>query len=337
MSLKRAAVLAAIGVLIYSSFNFTRVSSAAEKSHFTDISSGYWGAAAIQWAYDNQVVTGYPDGSFKPEQKVSQSEFLAMLIRTYQPADLINDPTEEWDSSYNRYALMNGWLKNGWMAGDPPIDPSVESRGKVAKLLTNASGRNYNINDSIQYLLDSGLSQGQTEKSIKGYNKDANLNRAEAVTFIKNVKSKLEMLYRSPLKEEVYNKISLKLTPAENWKLVIAQDEEAPEISYSIMSFSSPSQGYTEVNQTEFPIQGKLLKQNGKGLTIGIEKKQENGFVKVGTKEALFTNEAIDSSIELNDGEGLYRIVIYTDADVHHSVGEAPITMFYIDYERTEV
>jgi hypothetical protein len=330
---KKAFLVVTMGVLMSGSFNFTRISSAAENIPFSDVSSDYWGAATIQWAYDNKIVSGYPDGSFKPEQKVSQSEFLAMLIRSYQPSDLLKDPNADWNFSYDRYAIMNGWLKNGWSIGDPPLDTSVESRGKVAKLLTNASGRNYNMNDSIQFLLDSGLSQGQTEKSIKGYNKDATLTRAEAVTFIKNVKSRLDMLYQSPVAEDAYSIQSLNLTPAENWKLVFDQDSEGPEISYSILSFSSPSQGYTKVNQANFPIQGKLLKQNGNGLTIDIEKKKENGFVKVNSIEALFTNAAVNQSIDLNDGEGLYRITIYTDADVHHKAGSAKITMFYIDYE----
>jgi hypothetical protein len=82
------------------------------------------------------------------------------------------------------------------------------------------------------------------------------------------------------------------------WKLVVDQDSEGPEISYSILSFSSPSQGYTKVNQANFPIQGKLLKQNGNGLTINIERKKENGFVKLNSSEALFTNAEVNQSID---------------------------------------
>jgi hypothetical protein len=67
----------------------------------------------------------------------------------------------------------------------------------------------------------------------------------------------------TPLDEETYTNQSLQLTPAENWKLVIAKNDEGPEILYSSLSFDSPSQGYTKVIQANFNIKGKILQQNG--------------------------------------------------------------------------
>jgi hypothetical protein len=271
--------------------------------------------------------------SFKPEQKVSQPEFLAMLIRAYQPSDFTMVEKGGWDWSYNQYAYENGWIELSWRVGDPPLHPDVVSRGEVAKILTNASGRNYNLNDSIQFLLESGMSQGKEDSSIRGYLQDDTLTRAEAVAFILNVKSKLDILYMRPLTEESYSHQSLYVTPAENWKLVVAKNDEGPEIIYSALSFDSPSQGYTKVSQAYFTIKGKILQKRGEGLTINIEKKKENGFVKVNTDEVLFTNAEIDTNIELNEGAGLYRITISTDANINHRAGALKkITMFYVDY-----
>jgi hypothetical protein len=57
------------------------------------------------------------------------------LFFYFGPAsDLLKDPNADWYFSYNTYAIMNSWLKNGWSGGDSPLDTSVESRGKVVKL-----------------------------------------------------------------------------------------------------------------------------------------------------------------------------------------------------------
>ncbi|MBE1441657.1 S-layer homology domain-containing protein [Paenibacillus sp. OAS669] len=37
--------------------------------------TNFWGYANIQWGINNQVVDGYPDGTFKPNQIVEQVEF----------------------------------------------------------------------------------------------------------------------------------------------------------------------------------------------------------------------------------------------------------------------
>jgi len=47
---------------------------------FSDI-SGHWAEAAIRRAAELGVVTGYPDGTFRPDVSVSRAEFLVMLIR----------------------------------------------------------------------------------------------------------------------------------------------------------------------------------------------------------------------------------------------------------------
>ncbi len=40
---------------------------------FKDVQSNFWAYAAIQSAYKGQFVSGYPDGTFKPQQQIPQS------------------------------------------------------------------------------------------------------------------------------------------------------------------------------------------------------------------------------------------------------------------------
>ena len=48
---------------------------------FTDIAEGQWYTDAVNWAAEQGVVNGYPDGSFKPEQTATRAEVAVMLYR----------------------------------------------------------------------------------------------------------------------------------------------------------------------------------------------------------------------------------------------------------------
>lgn len=48
---------------------------------YSDVVSSRWSAAKIQWAKENQIVSGYPDGTFRPEQPVTRAELMAVLRR----------------------------------------------------------------------------------------------------------------------------------------------------------------------------------------------------------------------------------------------------------------
>ncbi|MDZ8226491.1 DUF1565 domain-containing protein [Nostoc sp. ChiVER01] len=46
---------------------------------FKDVASNFWANAAIQSAYQSEFVSGYPDGTFKPQQKIPRVQALVSL------------------------------------------------------------------------------------------------------------------------------------------------------------------------------------------------------------------------------------------------------------------
>ncbi|MGF1539919.1 MAG: DUF3747 domain-containing protein [Pleurocapsa sp.] len=46
---------------------------------YPDVDGGRWSAAKINWAKTNEVVKGYPDGTFKPEKPVTRAELVTVL------------------------------------------------------------------------------------------------------------------------------------------------------------------------------------------------------------------------------------------------------------------
>ncbi|WP_198038698.1 D-alanyl-D-alanine carboxypeptidase family protein [Planococcus lenghuensis] len=50
---------------------------------FTDVDSGHWAAGSIGAAADAGIITGYPDGSFQPDEPIERDEVAAILDRAY--------------------------------------------------------------------------------------------------------------------------------------------------------------------------------------------------------------------------------------------------------------
>ncbi|WP_028593004.1 S-layer homology domain-containing protein [Paenibacillus assamensis] len=51
---------------------------------FTDVSSSKWYAKYIRAAADQGILSGYPNGTFRPEAKISRAEFAAIAVRLLQ-------------------------------------------------------------------------------------------------------------------------------------------------------------------------------------------------------------------------------------------------------------
>lgn len=209
--------------------NTTKASAAS----FNDVSTSFWGYSNIQWDIENKVIDGYPDGSFKPSQNVEQAEFIAMLVRAFQPSDF--DPTSEtgeWSVPYTRYANKMGWnLRTPSSLGGHKSSIYL-NRGMVAEYLANATGKKYSIEDSIQYLLDLGLSDGKTENSLSGFQKGDQVTRIEAITFIQRLKKQLNTLQASPSTEEKYVPL---------WKAEAVQTAATINLTANTSMYQAPS------------------------------------------------------------------------------------------------
>lgn len=160
---------------------------AAEQPSFTDVKQGAWYEETVQWAVAHEMVKGYSDGTFKPQQTVSEAEFLAMLLRAFEPELLSSAKQGHWaDAYYTRAELLNYPVAGHkeLLSRNQPI-----SREQVAELITATEGVNFSGDDAIHYVLAFGLASGKDPNvvSVDGFDGKSVLTRAEALQFIKNV------------------------------------------------------------------------------------------------------------------------------------------------------
>ncbi|MFX3631734.1 MAG: Ig-like domain-containing protein [Candidatus Pristimantibacillus sp.] len=110
--------------------------------NFSDI-SGHWAESSIKQAVSGGIVTGYPDGTFKPENTVTRAEFSVMLMNALKSqeagAELIFTDTAEissWAKKAVSQAVQNGII-NGYEDGTFRPNANI-TRAEMAMLIANA-------------------------------------------------------------------------------------------------------------------------------------------------------------------------------------------------------
>lgn len=179
--------------------DFFEIARAGEdEAAFADIRT-HWAKGDIEWAIEQGIVNGYPDGTFRPQAQVKEAEFLKMLLSAFgltgdslaqlkQQVDsdrLGQGLALRWYDVYYAQAAALGLPVKGALA-DPPKERSI-ARVTVAEIIAARDGQALLGDAAIQYLLDQGYSQGKTSATVEGYAGADTLTRAEAVRFIRNL------------------------------------------------------------------------------------------------------------------------------------------------------
>lgn len=115
-------------------------------SRFSDVSRGNWANAAISKAVDENLLKGYPNGQFKPNNKVTRAEALTSIAKG-MTCDIDQCKADEILSQYTDGASVPNWaripvaksLENGALKDTPNpkmIMPNKDaSRADIASML----------------------------------------------------------------------------------------------------------------------------------------------------------------------------------------------------------
>lgn len=275
---------------------------------FEDVNGDHYAYEAILWAKENGIVSGYSNGTFRPNEKVTEAQFAKMLANFFELSSVDktitkNPPNESWsDDVYNSLAAY-GIPLNGYF--DNAIRNKPVKRGVVAQALAYLSHSSANLNDSIQFLLDNEISTGQNLKDKNnllkyfGYNND--LTRAQAVTF-------LYRMQKSGL-NQVSNSVKSSLNSIKNSSLNDLAKQSIAKIHHDLLAKS------TSTEATSATIKGGLMPKEGLILTYNPSVLNDGKEVFIVEKSGDFSAEKSGNTTYLknitNPGDINYRSYYY--------------------------
>jgi len=80
-------------------------------SRFSDVRAGEWHTGYINIAANENVIAGYPDGTFRPSEEVSYSEAVTMLVNALGLKQVVDKSGGTWPSNYMSKASQLGITK----------------------------------------------------------------------------------------------------------------------------------------------------------------------------------------------------------------------------------
>jgi hypothetical protein len=114
---------------------------------FSDINCGHWGYVYIKYLYAHNITSGYPDGTFKPENQITRAEVAAFIIRAMNLSytggltDFPDVPNTHWSYPFVMAAKQNGII-SGYPDGRFKPDNKV-TRSEISVMVTNARDWTY--------------------------------------------------------------------------------------------------------------------------------------------------------------------------------------------------
>lgn len=128
-------------------------------SKFADVDSGAWFAKNVGYAAENNIVRGYEDGSFRPQNTITREEFAAMICRFMKydtsASEVFSDvPSEHWAAPYIAAMKANGII-SGYEDGSFGLGKNI-TRAETIAIINRALGRVPNEEKINSYISSNG-------------------------------------------------------------------------------------------------------------------------------------------------------------------------------------
>lgn len=196
--MKRKIILCVLGIILIFS-----TSALAENNIPNDI-SGHWAEDSINILTSAGLISGYPDGSFKPDAAITRAEFITIVNRlfgfnTMSEVGIYNDiKASDWYYKEIQYAKTQGYVSG--YPGNYFKPNELITREQAAVMLTkalnesgnNASQNNFSDSQAISSWAAQSINVMSEKKLISGYPDGEfkplkSMTRAEAVSVLKAV------------------------------------------------------------------------------------------------------------------------------------------------------
>ena len=92
------------------------VPSVFAQARFNDVESSYWANQYVQSLSQANIISGFPDGTFRPEEQMTRAQFASVLssafpLPTVRPSKTFSDvPADHWAAGAISSAYAKGFL-----------------------------------------------------------------------------------------------------------------------------------------------------------------------------------------------------------------------------------
>jgi parallel beta-helix repeat protein len=118
-------------------------------STFADV-QGHWAQGYIQALAARNIITGFPDGTFKPNEPVTRAQFAAIILKAFAPAETKPGRTfSDVRSNYWAATAIQTSVRGGFMTGYPEGTFQPEQRiPRVQTLVALVNGLGFPYGDA---------------------------------------------------------------------------------------------------------------------------------------------------------------------------------------------
>ena len=159
---------------------------------------GHWAQNTIEDMVNEEIIEGYPDGTFRPNKNITRAEFTSLLVRAFDlkpgPGKVFSDTANHWAEDYiktaNYHGLVNGYSDTLFGPDDPV------TREQIAVMVVNATkvelldeSKTFTDSAQISVWAKEPVAKAAAAELIVGYpdgtfKPKANATRAEAAVIL---------------------------------------------------------------------------------------------------------------------------------------------------------
>ena len=167
------ALLLTLGITASATAPIVFSAPAFAQTTFSDVPSNYWAVGFIQELASRNVIKGFPDGSFRPNEPVNRAQFAAMIRQAFPNAPKIRSainftdvPTDYWAYNAIQFAYTTGFLA-GYPGGIFQPNQNIPRAQTVVSLTNGLQYTSTNpVETTLQVFRDAGDIPGYARGSI---------------------------------------------------------------------------------------------------------------------------------------------------------------------------
>jgi len=340
-----------VGILTLLFFMLACCNPIGLASPMSDI-AGHWAEASIVKMVDQGIISGYPDGTFKPEGKITRAEFASLLVRGFQlpigGSKVFSDTANHWAKDFIAAAYSQGIISGYSEYEFGPDDPITREQMavmivKAARPDADVEGKTFADNNSIADWARQAVIIATGNNIISGYPDNTfrpkgNTTRAEAAVVLNQTLSLKTPVDETPiLPEEDFSFIDEAGTygPAAGTKTVEGSvTVESPDVTLRNLIISgdliiAEEVGDGDVALDNVTVKGKTYIRGGGKDSIHINGGQYNEIIIEQTATGAVRIVATDST-------GL-KVVISEKADGERIILEGNFKNVTVKAENVDI